>query len=111
MAATFLTTSLIVRALTENYSNILLTCSEDNQNYLRQDPNLVKLLVAFTKEKLKNNSIIISQNLVRDFADKLANENVRLEIKIRNSLLIVSENLIRLIIRVILSAAIPIPVA
>ena len=85
-------------------SEIILSCIADGKAYQIKDPKLADLIFEIAKAKFKDESLIISQNLIRYFAYKIANENTGLILKVKNTLFF-SNNPARLLIRVAYSVA------
>ena len=78
----------------------ILSCINDNEKYLVTSPRIKELIFRLAKEKIKNQSLVITPNLIRFFALKLLNEDQFLILKIGN-LVVSSENRVRLITRLL----------
>ena len=83
----------------------ILTCIADNERYLLKDPEIIKIIFDLVKAKIKNESLILTPNMLRFLALKLINNDQTLTVKIGN--IIVSSNTrVRLFARVSGSAII-----
>jgi hypothetical protein len=78
---------------------IIVSCVENGKTYLVTDQGLANVIMSIAKEKFKNNSYIISENLVRYIALKLKSENFGFLIKVKNAIMF-SDNPIRFISRI-----------
>ena len=78
----------------------ILSCINDNEKYLVTSPRIKELIFRLAKEKIKNQSLVITPNLIRFFALTLVNQEKSLIVKIEN-VIMSSENRTRFITRVI----------
>jgi hypothetical protein len=86
-------------------ANTILSCIADNERYLVKDSKLIKVVFALVKAKIKNESLVLTPNMMRFVALKLINDNPTLIVKIGN--IVVSSNArSRLLIRAAGSAII-----
>jgi len=86
-------------------AHTILACIADNQRYLVKDPELIKIVFALVKAKIKDESLIITPNMMRFLALRLINNNQTLIVKIGN-VIASSNNRARLFSRVAGSAII-----
>jgi len=84
----------------EELAEMILVCIEDNKSYLVNDPDIIKLIFALVKAKIKKESIVLTPNLIRYLAWRLVNDDKTLFLKIRNIFLF-SESQARISFRVI----------
>lgn len=77
---------------------MMLSCIVDNERYLIKDPDVIKLIFRLVKEKIKNESLVLTPNMMRFLAFKLLNNNQSLITKIGN-VVISSNNRARLLTR------------
>lgn len=87
-------------------SNIILSCISDNERYMVKDPRIRQLVFNLVKAKVKNESLILSPNLIRFLVLNLirTDPDQTLMGKIGN-ILISSKNRIRLFVRMMGTAA------
>ena len=78
----------------------ILSCIADNESYLVTSPRIKELIFRLAKEKIKNESLVITPNLIRFFALTLLNKKESLIVKIGN-VVGSSENRARFLTRVI----------
>jgi len=83
----------------------ILSCIADNEKYLVTNPRIKELIFSLAKEKIKQESLVLTPNLIRFFALKLIDEDQTLIVKIGN-LVVSSSNRARLITRTIASIVI-----
>ena len=77
----------------------ILSSIADNERYLVKDPEVKKVIFGLVKEKLKNQSLVLTPNMMRFLALQLLNNNQSLIAKIGNTI-VSSSNRARLITRV-----------
>ena len=77
----------------------ILSCISDNENYLVKNPKLKKLIFSLVKEKLRNESLVLTPNMIRFLALKMINEDQSLIVKIGN-MVVSSNNRVRLFTRI-----------
>jgi hypothetical protein len=77
----------------------ILSCIADNERYLVKDPEVRKVIFGLVKEKLKNESLVITPNMMRFLALKLLKNDQSLIAKI-GSVVVSSTNRARLLARV-----------
>lgn len=92
--------SLIEFNNNQELAEAILVCIEDNKSYLVNDPDIIKLIFALVKAKIKKESIVLTPNLIRYLAWRLGNDDKILFLKLRN-ILFFSENQARISFRVI----------
>ena len=61
-----------------------MSCIADNQKYLVKDPELIKAIFGLVKAKIKNESLVLTPNMIRFLALKLIKNDENLLIKIKN---------------------------
>lgn len=83
----------------------ILTCIADNERYLVKDPEIIEIVFDLVKAKIKNESLVLSPNMLRFLALKLINNDQTLIVKIGN-IIGSSNNRARLFARVSGSAII-----
>jgi hypothetical protein len=76
----------------------ILSCIADNEQYLVKNTKIKNLIFSLVKEKLKNESLVLTPNMIRVLALKLINEDQTLIVKIGNVILS-STNRVRLLTR------------
>ena len=86
-------------------AHTILTCISDNERYLVKDPKLTKAIFALVKAKIKNESLVLTPNMIRFLALQLINNDQTLIVKIGN-IVASSTNRARLVSRVAGSAII-----
>lgn len=86
-------------------ANVILTCIADNERYLVKDPEIIKIVFNLVKAKIKDESLVLTPNMLRFLALKLINNDQTLMVKIGN-ILVSSNNRARLLARVSGSAVI-----
>ena len=86
-------------------AHTILTCIADNERYLVKDPKIIKMVFDLVKAKIKNESLILTPNMLRFLALKLINNDQTLIVKIGN-IIMSSNNRARLFARVSRSAII-----
>lgn len=86
-------------------AHTILTCIADNERYIVKDPEIIKLIFALVRAKIKNDSLVVTPNMIRFLALKLINNNQTLIVKIGN-IVISSSNKGRLFTRMAGSAII-----
>jgi hypothetical protein len=79
-------------------SNMIIACVKDDVPYVIKDPRLIKLIYRLAGQNFKRHNLIITPNLMRLFALKLANQNSVI-VRFQN-FLVFSDSPIRLLIRV-----------
>ena len=77
----------------------ILSCIADNERYLVKDPEIIKVVFALVKSKIKNESLVLTPNMMRFLALKLINNDQTLIVKIGN-IVASSNNRARLFTRV-----------
>ena len=80
-------------------AHTILTCIADNERYLVKDPEIIKMVFNLVMAKIKNESLVLTPNMLRFLALKLINNDQTLIVKIGNVLLS-SNNRARLFARV-----------
>lgn len=65
-------------------AHIILTCLSDHEMYLVKDPTLLELVFDMIKAKIKEESLMITPNLVRFIALKLINNEQTLLVQVGN---------------------------
>ena len=80
-------------------ANTILTCMADNERYLVKDPEIIKMIFYLVKAKIKNESLILTPNLMRFLVLKLINKDQTLMVKIGN-IIVSSKNRSRLFARI-----------
>ena len=85
--------------------NTILSCIADNERYLVKDPKLTKIVFALVKAKIKNESLVVTPNMIRFLALKLIKNDQTLIVKVGN-IIASSNNRARLFSRVAGSAII-----
>jgi len=83
----------------------ILTCIADNERYLVKDPEIIEMVFNLVKAKIKNESLVLTPNMLRFLALKLINNDQTLIVKIGN-IIASSNNRARLFARVSGSAII-----
>jgi hypothetical protein len=83
----------------------ILSCIADNEKYLVKSPNIKKFIFSLVKKKLKNESLVLTPNMIRFLALKLISEDQTLIVKIGN-VVFSSRNRVRLLTRLAGTAAI-----
>lgn len=68
----------------------ILSCIDDNERYLVKDPKLIKVIFSLVKEKIKNESLVLTPNMMRFLALKLLNNDQSFLTQIGN--VVVSSN-------------------
>ena len=86
-------------------AHTILACISDNDRYLVKDPDLVNIIFALVKIKIKNESLVLTPNMMRFLALRLINNDQTLMVKIGN-VVVSSNNRARLVTRLIGSAII-----
>ena len=86
-------------------AHIILTCIADNERYLVKDPEIINMIFDLVKAKIKNESLVLTPNMLRFLALKLINNDQTLLVKIGN-IIVSSNNRARLFARVSGSAII-----
>ncbi len=80
-------------------SHTILACIADNERYFVKHPEITKIIFTLVKAKIKNESIVLTPNLMRFLALKLINNDQTLIVKIGN-LVASSNNRARFVARV-----------
>ena len=62
----------------------ILTCIADNERYLVKDPEIIKIVFGLVKAKIKNQSLLLTPNMMRFLALKLIDNNQTLIVKMGN---------------------------
>lgn len=62
----------------------ILACIADNERYLVKDPEIIKIVFALVKAKIKKESLVLTPNMMRFLALKLINNDQTLLVKIGN---------------------------
>ena len=83
----------------------ILTCIADNERYLVKDPEIIKMVFDLVEAKIKNESLVLTPNMLRFLALKLINNDQPFIVKIGN-ILVSSNSRVRLFARVSGSAII-----
>ena len=65
-------------------AHTILTCIADNERYLVKDPEIIKMVFALVKAKLKNESLVLTPNMLRFLALRLINNDQTFIVKIGN---------------------------
>jgi hypothetical protein len=86
---------------------IILSCIQDNQQYLVTNPEIKQFIFSLVTKKLKNESLTITPNMIRFLALKLITKDQTLLVKIGNVVLS-SNNRVRLLTRLAGTATIAI---
>ena len=76
----------------------ILSCISDNQRYIVKDPRIIKIVFNLVKARVKQESLILTPNMMRFLALKLFNSDQTLIIKFGN-IISYPDNPIRLLIR------------
>ena len=63
---------------------IILTCIADNERYLIKDQRIIEVIFNLVKAKIKNESLILTPNMLRFLALKLINNDQTLLVKVGN---------------------------
>ncbi len=79
-------------------AHTILACIADNERYLVKDPQIIKIVFALVKPKIKEESLVLTPNMMRFLALKLINNDQTLIVKIGN-ILASSNNRVRLATR------------
>ena len=82
---------------------LILSCISDNEAYLVKDPKMIKVIFGLVKAKIKNESLVLTPNMIRFLALKLLNSDSGLIAKIGN-VVVSSDNRVRFVTRVVGSA-------
>lgn len=77
----------------------ILTCIANNEHSLLKYPKLAKIIFSLIKDKMKEESLALTPNMIRYLALRLINNNESFIIKVK-SLLTSSKNRVRLITRI-----------
>lgn len=77
----------------------ILSCIAENEPYLVKDPRIIELVFGLAKAKIKEESLVLTPNLMRFLALKLIKPDQTLIVKIGN-ILVSSNNRARLLARV-----------
>lgn len=77
----------------------ILSCISDNERYLVKNLKIIKLIFGLVKAKIKNESLVLTPNIIRFLALKLINNDQSLIVKIGN-VVASSSNRARLLVRV-----------
>lgn len=83
----------------------ILSCIADNERYLVKDQRIVNLVFGLVKEKIKNESLVLTPNMMRLLALKLINTDQSFMVKIGN-IVVSANNRVRLLSRVLGAAII-----
>jgi hypothetical protein len=83
----------------------ILSCIADNERYLVKNPKLINIIFNLAKAKLKNESLVLTPNLLRFLALKLINNDQTLVVKIGN-IVTSADNTARLVSRIVGAALI-----
>ena len=62
----------------------ILSCIADNERYLVKDPEIIEVVFALVKAKIKKESLVLTPNMMRFLALKLINHDQTLIVKIGN---------------------------
>ena len=65
-------------------TSTILTCIADNERYLVKDPEIIKIVFALIKAKIKEESLVLTTNMLRFLALRLINNDQTLIVKIGN---------------------------
>jgi hypothetical protein len=84
-------------------ASVILSCIADNEFYIVKNPKIIDLIFSLVKKKIKNESLIITPNMMRFLALKLLSNDESLIVKLGN-IVTSSDNRIRLFSRVLGSA-------
>ena len=76
----------------------ILSCIADNEQYLVKSTKIKKLIFSLVKAKIKNESLVLTPNMIRFLALKLISEDQTLIVKIGN-VVVSSSNRVRLLTR------------
>ena len=63
-------------------AHTILTCIADNERYLVKDPEIIKMVFDLVKAKIKNESLVLTPNMLRFLALKLINNDQPFIVKI-----------------------------
>jgi hypothetical protein len=80
-------------------AHTILACIADNERYLVKSPEIIKIIFRLVKAKIKNESLILTPNMMRFLALKLINNDQNLIVKIGN-IIVSSDSRARLFARV-----------
>lgn len=83
----------------------ILSCIADNENYLVKNKELIKIVFGLVHEKIKNEYLVFTPNIMRFLALKLINNNQSVIVKIGN-IVVSSNNRVRISARVLGTAVI-----
>lgn len=83
----------------------ILSCIADNESYLVKNQELIKMVFVLVHEKIKNESLVLTPNMMRFLALKLLNNNQSVIVKIGN-MVVSSNNRVRVSARVLGTAVI-----
>ena len=86
-------------------AHTILTCIADNERYLVKDPQIIKIVFALVKANIKNESLVLTPNMIRFLALKLINPDQTLIVKMGN-MIVSTNNQVRLFSRIAGSAII-----
>ena len=80
-------------------ANSILTCIADNERYLVQNPTIRKLIFNLVGAKIKNESLVLTPNMIRFLALKLLKNDKHLVVKV-GSLLVSTQSRNRICTRI-----------
>lgn len=78
----------------------ILTCIADNEVYIVRHPKIRELVFGLVKEKIKNESLLITPNMIRFLALKLLDNDKGLMIRL-GSIIVLSDNRVRFLSRLL----------
>ncbi len=84
-------------------ASIILSCIADNELYVVRNPRIIELVFGLVKEKVKNESLVITPNMMRFLALKLLNNNESFIVRF-GSIVASTDNRARLVSRLLGSA-------
>ena len=86
-------------------TKIILSCISDNEHYIVKDPRIIQIVFNLVKARVKQESLILTPNMMRFLALKLINNDQTLIVKLGN-IIASSNNRIRLFVRLMGATAI-----
>jgi hypothetical protein len=86
-------------------AGLILSCIADNEAYLVKDEKIIKVIFSLVKMKIKDESLVLTPNMIRFLALKLLNNDSSLITKIGN-VVVSSDSRVRFLTRVTVSVLI-----
>lgn len=86
-------------------SGLIISCIADNEAYLVKDEKIIKVIFSLVKAKIKDESLVLTPNMIRFLALRILNSDSGLIAKIGN-VIVSSDNRVRLLTRVMGAAGI-----